>query len=74
MFDETHVSDLLPAYALGSLDADEASHVEEHLLSCWICRNESNAFQTVAEQLSLATPAASLRSSRIVVMICVSLS
>jgi len=59
MFDETHVSDLLPAYALGSLDADEASHVEEHLLSCWICRNESNAFQTVAEQLSLATPAAS---------------
>ena len=59
MFDETHVLDLLPAYALGSLDADEASHVEEHLLSCWICRNESNAFQTVAEQLSLATPAAS---------------
>jgi anti-sigma-K factor RskA len=59
MFDETHVSDLLPAYALGSLDADEASHIEAHLLSCWICRNESNAFQTVAEQLSLAAPAAS---------------
>ena len=59
MFVETHVLDLLPAYALGSLDADEASHVKAHLLSCWICRNESNAFQTVAGQLSLAAPAAS---------------
>jgi anti-sigma-K factor RskA len=30
--------------------------VEEHLLSCWICRRESGAFQTIAEQLSLAVP------------------
>jgi anti-sigma-K factor RskA len=58
MFNETHVVDLLPAYALGSLDADEASQVEEHLLSCWICRAESSTFQDVAEQLSLAAPAA----------------
>jgi len=57
MPEETHVLDLLPAYALGSLDADEASYVEEHLLSCWICRGESSTFQDVAEQLSFAAPA-----------------
>jgi anti-sigma-K factor RskA len=58
MFDETHVLDLLPAYALGSLDADEADRVKEHLLSCWICRSESSTFQDVAEQLSFAAPVA----------------
>jgi anti-sigma-K factor RskA len=58
MFDETHVLDLLPAYALGSLDADEADSVKEHLLSCWICRAESSTFQDVAEQLSFAAPVA----------------
>jgi len=58
MFDDTHVLDLLPAYVLGSLDADEADLVEEHLLSCWICRAESSTFQDVAEQLSFAAPAA----------------
>lgn len=57
MFDDTHVLDLLPAYALGSLDADEADRVQEHLLSCWICRAESSTFQDVAEQLSFAAPA-----------------
>jgi anti-sigma-K factor RskA len=56
--DITHVLDLLPAYALDSLDADEASRVEEHLLSCTICRNESMVFQTVTGQLSLSAPAA----------------
>ena len=58
MFDETHVLDLLPAYALGILDADEADHVGEHLLSCWICRAESSTFQETAEQLSFAAPVA----------------
>lgn len=56
MPDESHVLDLLPAYALGSLEADEAQQVEEHLLGCWVCRSESNAFQTVADQLSIAVP------------------
>jgi len=58
MPDETHVLDLLPDYALGNLDANEASLVEEHLLSCWICRGESDSFQAVAEQLSFTAPAA----------------
>ena len=57
MTDE-HVLDSLPAYAIGSLDADEARRVEEHLSSCWICRDESNSFRTVAEQLSFAAPIA----------------
>ena len=55
---ETHVLDLLPAYAIGSLEADELKRVEEHLLSCLVCRNESSVFQTVADELSLAAPAA----------------
>jgi anti-sigma-K factor RskA len=57
MSDE-HVFDSLPAFAVGSLDADEARRVEEHLTSCLICRSESNDFQSVAEQLSLAVPVA----------------
>ena len=58
MSDDAHVLDSLPAYALGSLDAGEARRVEEHLLSCLVCRNESQAFQAVAEQLSFGAPAA----------------
>lgn len=56
MSDDAHVLDLLPAYALGSLDADEVSRLEQHLLSCLICRNESTALRTAAEQLSFAVP------------------
>jgi anti-sigma-K factor RskA len=58
MSEETHVLDLLPAYVLGSLDSEEVSRVEEHLSSCLICRNESNAFQTAADQLSFVAPVA----------------
>ena len=56
--DQTHVLDLLPAYAIGSLEAEEAGRVEEHLLSCLICRNESESFRSVAGELSLAAPLA----------------
>ena len=55
---ENHVLDSLPAYAIGSLDADELDRVEEHLSSCWICRNELGAFQMVADGLSFAAPVA----------------
>ncbi|HEX6034518.1 MAG TPA: anti-sigma factor [Anaerolineales bacterium] len=58
MSDE-HVLDSLPAYALGSLDAEEARRVEEHLLSCLICRDESNSFQRVANQMGFAAPGVS---------------
>ena len=56
--EQTHVQDLLPAYSIGSLEAGDMSRVEEHLLSCLICRDEARAFQVVAEQLSLAAPLA----------------
>jgi anti-sigma-K factor RskA len=59
MSEEYHVLDLLPAYAIGSLDADEVNRVEQHLRSCLICRKEANAFQETAEQLSFAAPVAS---------------
>lgn len=58
MTDDTHVLDLLPAFALGSLDPEETERVEQHLLSCLICRDESDAFQTVSEELSLVIPSA----------------
>jgi anti-sigma-K factor RskA len=58
MSNEVHVLDLLPAYVLNSLEADEVRRVEEHLSTCLICRNESNAFQATADQLSFAAPAA----------------
>lgn len=58
MSESNHVLDVLPAYALGSLDADEARRVEEHLSSCLICRNEAGALLAVVEQLSFSAPVA----------------
>ena len=58
MSNEAHVLDLLPAYVLNSLESDEVRRVEEHLSTCLICRDESNAFQATADQLSFAAPAA----------------
>jgi anti-sigma-K factor RskA len=51
-----HVTDLIPAYALGSLDEDEARLVENHLASCSTCQAELRSYQAVAGQLSLAVP------------------
>ena len=65
MSDEAHMEDLLPGYATGSLDADELQRVEEHVLSCWVCREELSAFQSVVEELSFAArveaPSAALK-------------
>lgn len=58
MSDQTHVLDLLPAYAIGSLDSDDLHRVEQHLSSCLLCRDESHTFQALADQLSFAVPAA----------------
>ena len=54
MSGETHVLDLLPTYALGSLEAAEANEVESHLLSCLICREKLDDWQGIAAQLSFA--------------------
>ena len=59
MMNDVHVTDLLPAYALGSLDDAEARQVADHLAGCHICRQELEAFQEISGQLALIAPAAS---------------
>ena len=56
MSNEVHVFDLIPEYALGSLDAMEARQVAAHLADCVACRQELDAYQQVADQLMLAVP------------------
>jgi anti-sigma factor RsiW len=51
-----HVLESLSAYALGSLDEDEARQVAEHVSGCHICRAELKVFQQIAGQLLLAVP------------------
>jgi anti-sigma-K factor RskA len=58
MSSENHIIDLLPEYALGSLDADEARQVAEHLAGCYSCRQELDAYQQVADGLLFAVPEA----------------
>jgi anti-sigma-K factor RskA len=56
MQDQLHFHDLLPAYALGCLDADEASRVAEHLAGCAQCRADVVVYQSVAGRLALGAP------------------
>lgn len=53
---DAHVFDLLPEYALGSLEENDARQVAEHLAGCSVCREEMAAYQKVADQLLLAIP------------------
>ena len=59
MFDETHVLELLPAYALESLEEAEMRLVAEHLAGCHLCRTELRAFEEVAAELASMAPQAS---------------
>jgi anti-sigma-K factor RskA len=52
----TQVLELLPAYALDSLDEPETVLVSEHLADCHTCWTELQAFKVVVEQLPLALP------------------
>lgn len=54
---DAHIFDLLPEYAVGSLEENEARQVAEHLAGCSICRGEMAAYQMVADQLPLAVRA-----------------
>ena len=58
MLNEHHILDMLPAYALGSLEADEARQVDDHLAGCYSCRQELAAYQQVADGLLVAVPEA----------------
>ena len=56
MTNDFHVIELLPAYALGSLNEEEAVQVSEHLAACPECRAELLTYQAVTEHLALAAP------------------
>ena len=56
MLTEDHFEKVLAAYALGSLDEEEASQVAEHLAICRVCRAELASYQAIADQLALAAP------------------
>ncbi len=54
MSNEQHVTDLLPAYALDALDADEAAQVEAHLPDCAACQAELHTLEAITNELPLA--------------------
>lgn len=56
MSDDKHVLELLPAYALGSLDEDELLIVSMHLGTCERCQEELTSYELVGDQLILALP------------------
>ncbi len=51
---KNHVVDWLPAYTLGSLEAEEKQQVEQHLSECAACRKELRSYQAVMAQIPLA--------------------
>jgi anti-sigma-K factor RskA len=56
MLNNAHVFNLIPEYALGSLEEEDTRHVTEHLAGCSVCREELAAYQKVADRLLLAVP------------------
>lgn len=53
-----HVQELIPAYALGCLDQDDALLVSQHLVTCPTCQAELQSYEEVVAQLALAVPKA----------------
>lgn len=54
MITEDEIRDLIPAFALGVLEPDEAAQVQGHLPTCSICRAELAEYQRVNEALALS--------------------
>ena len=63
--DHDQYLELIPAFALNSLDADEAQAVSRHLAGCEACQAELAAYEEVVDVLPLAaaqtTPPAALK-------------
>lgn len=61
----SHVTDLLPAYALDCVDDEDLILVSEHVAACEDCQTELQSFQAVVDQLAFvapeATPSADLK-------------
>ena len=51
---KAHVDELLPAYALGSLDSDEYLLVSQHLAGCPQCQEALAAYEDVVAAMPLA--------------------
>jgi anti-sigma-K factor RskA len=47
---------LLPAYALGALEPEEQSRVDDHLATCQTCRAEAASYAHVVDSLGVAAP------------------
>ena len=48
----------IPAYALGALDAQDASALEAHLQTCASCRDELASYRALSDNLLMAMPPA----------------
>jgi anti-sigma-K factor RskA len=59
MSNDQHVIELLPAYALGALDRNEARLVEAHLAHCAGCQAELGQIEAITNDLPLALAEAS---------------
>jgi anti-sigma-K factor RskA len=51
-----HVLDLIPTFALDSLDQEEEDYVRQHLAGCTACQDELRAFEDVAAEISSVIP------------------
>lgn len=54
MSTQEHYFDLLPAYALGSLENEQQLLVQEHLADCATCQQELQAYERVVNDFPLA--------------------
>ena len=52
--DHDHNLELIPAYALNALDAEDAATVRHHMVDCDDCQAELAAYQLVVDALPLA--------------------
>jgi anti-sigma-K factor RskA len=58
MSDHDAIREMLPAYALGCLEAEEEKAVREHLAGCQECSQKLESFRDVSDRLNLAVPMA----------------
>jgi anti-sigma-K factor RskA len=56
MANELHVIELIPAYALGCLEAEEAGAVAGHLADCAQCRADLQTYQEVVGEIAFSVP------------------